>query len=236
MVSRRGSRIVFPVGSGSGLPWHVRLVMRPKVLLLDEPLSALDKQLREQMQSELRHLQRAVGITFVLVTHDQEEALNMSDRIAVIFDGKIAQQSTPQDIYMRPASRQVAEFIGMMSFLDVRVKSESAAGYLVEIAGLGEVEIAREQVTSTASVARFSAGVRPEMMTILFDDGETAERETQGTVVDVSYFGDMTYYDVALQGSELPIVISMRNTAWRPVLASGTEVRVGWHADSIILL
>ena len=78
------------------------LVLKPRVLLLDEPLSALDKKMREQMQSELRRLQRAVGITFVLVTHDQEEALTMSDRIAVMFDGKIAQVATPQMLYGKP--------------------------------------------------------------------------------------------------------------------------------------
>src|SRR5690606_16639773 len=86
------------------------LVMRPKVLLLDEPLSALDKKLREQMQVELRRLQKAVGITFILVTHDQYEALAMSDRIAVMFGGKIAQVASPKGIYQHPANRQVADF------------------------------------------------------------------------------------------------------------------------------
>ncbi len=212
------------------------LVLRPKVLLLDEPLSALDKQLREQMQSELRHLQRAVGITFVLVTHDQEEALNMSDRIAVMFDGRIVQQSTPQDIYMKPVTRQVAEFIGLMNFLGVCVKSETPAGYRVDVAGLGEVDIERGQVGSTASMSTLTAGVRPETLTILFDESDASAREVHGTVSDASYFGDMTYYDVMLKGCDEPVTISMRNTVARPVLASGAKVRIGWDADSIILL
>ena len=97
------------------------LVMRPKVLLLDEPLSALDKKLREQMQVELRRLQKAVGITFVLVTHDQYEALAMSDRIAVMFGGRIAQVASPKEIYQHPVNRQVADFLGGMNF----VKAES---------------------------------------------------------------------------------------------------------------
>ena len=97
------------------------LIMKPKVLLLDEPLSALDKKLRETMQSELRKLQRTVGITFVLVTHDQEEALTMSDRIAVMFDGKIAQIDSPEGLYRRPISRRVASFIGVVNFIPATV-------------------------------------------------------------------------------------------------------------------
>ena len=93
------------------------LILKPRVLLLDEPLSALDKKLREQMQVELMRLQRAVGITFILVTHDQEEALIMSDRIAVMFDGGIAQLDDPEVLYRRPKDRRVAEFIGVMNFV-----------------------------------------------------------------------------------------------------------------------
>jgi spermidine/putrescine transport system ATP-binding protein len=96
------------------------LVMRPKVLLLDEPLSALDKKLREQMQVELRRLQQAVGITFMLVTHDQYEALAMSDRIAVMFGGRIAQVAAPKEIYQKPVNRQVADFLGGMNFVKRR--------------------------------------------------------------------------------------------------------------------
>ncbi|MDO5528456.1 MAG: ABC transporter ATP-binding protein, partial [Paracoccus sp. (in: a-proteobacteria)] len=93
------------------------LILKPKVLLLDEPLSALDRKMREQMQVELIKLQRQVGITFVLVTHDQEEALVMSDRIAVMFEGEIAQLDYPEALYSRPATRRVADFIGVMNFL-----------------------------------------------------------------------------------------------------------------------
>jgi spermidine/putrescine transport system ATP-binding protein len=95
------------------------LVLKPKVLLLDEPLSALDKKLREQMQLELRRLQRQVGITFILVTHDQQEALIMSDRIAVMFEGEIAQLADPQTLYRAPASRKVGQFIGTMNVMPV---------------------------------------------------------------------------------------------------------------------
>ena len=101
------------------------LVMQPEVILLDEPLSALDKKLRDQMQVELRALQRSIGITFILVTHDQEEALTMSDRIAVMFEGRIAQMASPEELYRRPATKRVASFIGVMNLLPARLVSRT---------------------------------------------------------------------------------------------------------------
>ena len=153
-------------------------MLKPRVLLLDEPLSALDKKLREQMQSELRRLQRAVGITFVLVTHDQEEALTMSDRIAVMFDGKIAQVATPQELYGQPCSRRVANFIGMMNFLDAKILSTSGDTVEVEVQSLGKLcAVALSQATGGIEGCN-SAGVRPEMLTIL-TGSQTAEREIE---------------------------------------------------------
>ncbi|NKB15916.1 MAG: ABC transporter ATP-binding protein, partial [Sphingomonadales bacterium] len=111
------------------------LILKPKVLLLDEPLSALDKKMREHMQVELIRLQRQVGITFILVTHDQEEALVMSDRIAVMFEGEIAQLADPETLYRRPASKKVADFIGTMNFLPAKIVSE--AGGRVEVDAQG---------------------------------------------------------------------------------------------------
>src|SRR5688572_19247187 len=115
------------------------LVMRPKVLLLDEPLSALDKKLREQMQVELRRLQQAVGITFILVTHDQYEALAMSERIAVMFGGRIAQVASPKEIYQRPVNRQVADFLGGMNFITANVVEKDTNSITVETLGFGRV-------------------------------------------------------------------------------------------------
>lgn len=212
------------------------LVMRPKVLLLDEPLSALDKKLREQMQTELRQLQRQVGITFILVTHDQEEALTMSDRIAVMFDGRIAQLASPQELYQRPLNRQVASFIGVMNFLPAEVASHTDRHVEIDVAGLGKVRIAHDQVPAGLDGRHKSVGIRPEMLTILFGDDEGAEREVTGEVVDSSYYGDMTYYDVRLPGSEKPATISMRNTAERRVLRAGEKARIAWSPQSIVLL
>jgi len=213
------------------------LVMRPKVILLDEPLSALDKKLRDQMQHELRRLQKSLGITFILVTHDQEEALIMSDRIAVIFDGAIAQLATPEDLYRRPATRRVASFIGVMNFLDATATGGNGAPYHLDIPALGKVEIAADQAPAGLDAACItSVGVRPEMFTITGDDTGPFEREVEGRVAGTDYYGDMTYYSVALPGAAAPVTISMRNTAGRAVAREGSTVTVGWGAESIVLL
>ena len=212
------------------------LVMRPKVLLLDEPLSALDKQLREQMQIELRHLQRAVGITFILVTHDQEEALTMSDRIAVMFRGEIAQLASPGTLYRRPVTREVASFIGVMNFLDAVLIDETADRVTLDIAALGKVEIERTQAPGGIKGTAVDVGIRPEMLTLLLDDNAHAQREIQGEIVEARYYGDMTYYQVRLPGVAMPATISMRNTAGREILTEGMPARVGWSSESIVLL
>ncbi len=117
---RPQARASSPAGSGSASRWPARWSNRPRVLLLDEPLGALDLKLREQMQVELKAIQREVGITFVFVTHDQEEALTMSDRIAVFNDGRIEQIGTPAEVYEHPATAFVAGFVGTSNLLDGR--------------------------------------------------------------------------------------------------------------------
>lgn len=210
------------------------LILRPRVLLLDEPLSALDKKLREQMQTELRRLQRQVGITFILVTHDQEEALIMSDRIAVMFDGEIAQLDSPHELYSRPKTKEVANFIGIMNFLPA-IASDAKDGLIkVEIPGLGDALIAEDQAPSGSIGTQI--GIRPEMLTILLSDDQKAEKEVVGTVVEVNYYGDMSYYSIALDGVTEPLSVSMRNTAGRKVLEPNDKTRVGWGAESLILL
>lgn len=210
------------------------LILKPKVLLLDEPLSALDKKLREQMQVELIKLQRTVGITFILVTHDQEEALVMSDRIAVMFDGKIAQMDDPETLYRRPKSRDVAEFIGVMNFLPAEVKSTDGQ-VTVDVAGLGEARLDVSQCAGAVKTATCSVGVRPETMSILFDGETPKARVAEGTVDEVVYYGDMTYYDIHLDGTDRPVRISMRNLMGRPVLDIKTRTRVSWDERSLVL-
>ena len=210
------------------------LVMRPKVLLLDEPLSALDKKLREHMHVELRQLQRAVGITFILVTHDQEEALTLSDRLAVMFAGRIAQVGRPEEIYQEPASRAVAEFIGGMNFLPATVTADAAGTLTLDVAALGQATIARPPGLNGSSA--LTVGVRPERMTLLVDAGASAARTTPGRITNAAYYGDMTYYYVELPGLAEPVVVSMRNAVGRRILQPGETVQVGWAPESLVPL
>ncbi|AUH34686.1 ABC transporter ATP-binding protein [Paracoccus tegillarcae] len=220
------------------------LILKPKVLLLDEPLSALDRKMREQMQVELIKLQRQVGITFVLVTHDQEEALVMSDRIAVMFEGEIAQLDGPEALYARPANRRVADFIGVMNFLPAEVLGDTAdGGARVRVAGLGEVELPASQISqANADDAGTTVGFRPETMTLI-GAGQTHNQvhETEATIDEVVYYGDMTYYDLRLDGADgegktsRPVRISMRNVFGRDVQDVGSRTRVAWSPGSLVL-
>ncbi|HWM36354.1 MAG TPA: ABC transporter ATP-binding protein [Streptomyces sp.] len=188
------------------------LVGRPGVLLLDEPLGALDLKLREQMQIELKELQREVGITFVFVTHDQDEALTMSDRIAVFNEGRIEQTGTPAEIYERPATPFVAGFVGTSNLLS------------------GETA---EQVVGRAGT--FS--VRPEKIRVLKDlpggdePDEPDHSAATGTVAEVVYLGDATRFLVDLDaGGRLTAVQQNLETSSEDVAAyRGTRVRLQWH-------
>ena len=206
------------------------LVLRPKVLLLDEPLSALDRKMREKMQVELIKLQRHVGITFILVTHDQEEALVMSDRIAVMFEGEIAQCDDPEILYRRPKTRRVADFIGVMNFLPAVV-----SGSQVEVAGLGRAEVTPEQAPQGLPTGEATVGFRPETLTLLYEGQTATHREAAGVIEEVVYYGDMTYYDVRLEGVDKPVRISMRNLFGRDVLAVGAPARVSWSPGALVV-
>lgn len=212
------------------------LVMRPKVILLDEPLSALDKKLRDQMQIELRSLQQSLGITFILVTHDQEEALIMSDRIAVMFEGEIAQLASPEELYRRPRTKRVASFIGVMNFLDAKLISQNDSSLTIDIDALGQIQVPKDFAPKGLNATTIdSVGIRPEMLTVLMGDKDQAERIVEGEVTGTAYYGDMTYYTVQLPGGGEPVTISMRNTAGRSVLPTGSKVTVGWGTESVVL-
>ena len=206
------------------------LVLRPRVLLLDEPLSALDRKMREKMQVELIKLQRHVGITFVLVTHDQEEALVMSDRIAVMFEGEIAQCDDPEVLYRRPNSKRVADFIGVMNFLPATM-----SGHEVDVAGLGRTEITPDQAPQGLPSGKVTVGLRPETLTLLYEGQTATHREAPGVIEEVVYYGDMTYYDVRLEGVEKPVRLSMRNLFGRDVLEVGQAARVSWSPGALVV-
>ena len=212
------------------------LIMQPKVLLLDEPLSALDKKLREQMQQELRRLQRTLGITFILVTHDQEEALIMSDRIAVMFDGKIAQVGTPREIYERPVSRRVASFIGVMNFLKGDLNGKTKKGISITSDIFGQIILDESQMPSPLEPGAVTIGIRPEMMSVLYRDSDKADNRLKGKVTSVDYYGDMTFYSVAIPASEDQLSVCMRNTVGRHVYERDDEIVIGWSNASMVVL
>ncbi|MEO3389246.1 ABC transporter ATP-binding protein [Mesorhizobium sp. CAU 1741] len=210
------------------------LVMRPKVLLLDEPLSALDKKLREQMQVELRHLQQTVGITFVLVTHDQYEALAMSDRIAVMFGGRIAQVDTPKHVYQRPVNRQVADFLGGMNFVRAPVVEESGGQIVVDTPGFGRVSTDRPIAFQTSDGSA-TLGIRPERLRVLWDD-ETASHEVAGTVVDRHYFGEITHLLVDIPGFESPLSVTETNNFGADDIPVGAPIRLAYDPDALVAM
>ncbi len=218
------------------------LILKPKVLLLDEPLSALDRKMREQMQVELIKLQRQVGITFVLVTHDQEEALVMSDRIAVMFEGRIAQLDGPEALYARPASRRVADFIGVMNFLPANILVETAAGVTVQAPGFGTVDIPAANISrADPDDPAPTIGFRPEAVTLLGPTAPVPDCVTEAVIDEVVYYGDMTYYDVRMDDADgsgtgaRPVRVSMRNVFGREVPDVGTRTRLAWSPGSLVL-
>lgn len=210
------------------------LVMRPKVLLLDEPLSALDKKLREQMQVELRRLQQAVGITFILVTHDQYEALAMSDRIAVMFGGRIAQIASPKEIYQRPVNRQVADFLGGMNFLKGEIVEEDGSSITVDTLGFGRITTEKPKVFDRSGGGT-TLGIRPERLRVLWDSA-TAKHEVSGTVVERHYFGEITHLIVEIPGLEKPLSVTETNDFGADDIPVGAPIRLAYDRDALVAM
>ena len=198
------------------------LVKRPRVLLLDEPLSALDKKLREAMQIELRRLRDEIGVTFVVVTHDQEESLVMSDRIAILRDGSLLQCGEPQAIYEFPASQYVADFIGVSNFLRGRI----AEGGLTT----NEGGFVRGAVPGSLRFGdRAIASIRPERIKILPASG--AENRLSGTVEALAYRGTDMLIHIRTPSSAKPFVLRIGPDSdgdCRP--AAGDSIEIGWAA------
>ncbi|MGF7161360.1 spermidine/putrescine transport system ATP-binding protein/putrescine transport system ATP-binding protein [Rhodoligotrophos appendicifer] len=208
------------------------LIKRPKVLLLDEPLGALDKKLREEMQMELRALQRSVGITFLFVTHDQEEALALSDRIAVMFDGKVAQVDSPRALYDRPTSRPVANFIGMMNFFPTAKVTQSAGAIDVEAAGLGRLSMPSTWLPSGKTVL----AIRPERISIAGADSSVGDRlSVPATLLSSAFLGDRSHLMAQIDGVERPILIAAQEQGEVP-LDAGTRVQLHMPKEALLLL
>ncbi|UVC16514.1 ABC transporter ATP-binding protein [Mesorhizobium onobrychidis] len=201
------------------------LVKRPRLLLLDEPLGALDKKLRGAMQLELKRLQHEVGITFVIVTHDQEESLVMADRMAVLRDGKLLQCDTPHAVYEHPADRFVADFIGVMNF----VPGKAAADGVMAANGARIAGTVPETLSPGAAAV---ASVRPERIR-LFPSPETANR-IAGTVEALAYHGlDLQLHVRTVLSPKLFLVRVTADAADRRPVSSGDAVELGWDAADV---
>jgi spermidine/putrescine ABC transporter ATP-binding subunit len=212
------------------------LVCRPKVLLLDEPLGALDKKLREEMQLELRQIQREVGITFVFVTHDQEEALTMSDRIAVMSKGKVLQIDSAAALYEQPNCREVAEFIGTMNVFEGRLLAVQGGIARVDAGPAGELLAPVNGAADLAPGAAVSVAVRPEKLEI------APSRPVHGNAIAgrrlaEAYLGDRSHYYVGAEGLSKPIAAAAQNKQ-RALTSStsGETVWVHWPVEAGVLL
>ena len=187
------------------------LAKRPKVLLLDEPLGALDKKLREETQFELVDLQQELGLTFIVVTHDQEEAMTMADRIAILDKGEVMQVATPAEVYEAPASRFVAEFVGSVNIFDGTVRENGAEGMCIDC---GEGRVIEAENSGSAEVGdRVAFAIRPEKLQVSSQKPDNARANAlEGEIYDIAYLGDMTIYHVKISDG-LVIKSAMLNSS-----------------------
>jgi spermidine/putrescine transport system ATP-binding protein len=211
------------------------LANHPKVLLLDEPLSALDLKLRKDMQLELKRLQAETGITFIFVTHDQEEALTMSDRVAVMRDGRVLQVGSPSEIYEHPSTRFVADFIGDTNFLPAQRLDGPAGGRryrlrdsstVVDLDGDGD---ARDETDVTLAV-------RPERSELVANDVGAGGTVMPGTLDNIVYFGTDTIYHVRLENGTVFRVRTQNHAGARHAREAGAAVRVRIPSDAVRVL
>ena len=197
------------------------LAPAPKVLLLDEPLSVLDYKLRKEMQIELKRLQHETGITFIFVTHDQEEALTMSDRIAVMAKGRVLQVGTPHEIYDSPRVRFVADFIGEANFLDGRLLRTAAGAARIALPCGGEIDA--QLPDGMAPEGQITAMIRPEHAEIIPEGGPC---DLKGNLENVVYFGTDTHFHVRLGTGQLFVVRLQNGPSSSTGLVAGCRVGV----------
>jgi putrescine transport system ATP-binding protein len=212
------------------------LVKRPKLLLLDEPLAALDKKLREQTQFELVNIQEEVGITFIMVTHDQEEAMTMSTRLGIMDHGRLTQIGTPNEIYEYPHSEYVADFIGSINKFEGRVVEDETNHVLVESEEAG-CELYVSHSADAPAGSQVKVAIRPEKVMISTTPPEQKRNASQGIVKDIGYLGDVSIYHVQLKSGKVVLAtqpnlvrLAERSVTW------GDEVYLFWRAENSIVL
>ena len=209
------------------------LAKRPKVLLLDEPLAALDRKLREETRFELKELQRRLGTTFVIVTHDQDEAMTVADRIGVMSNGKLAQVGAPVDVYERPASRWVAGFVGDVNLIEGRVTAVYPSFVMVEREGM-RLRVAHAPVAP----GPIAVALRPEKIRLLHavPDG-SFENGAAGTVTDIGYLGTVSHYKVRLDdGLVLKAAVMNEQREAARAIHVNDRVWLSWTPEAGVLL
>ncbi len=216
------------------------LINHPTVLLLDEPLAALDRKLRREMQIELQTLQRDVGITFVLVTHDQEEALSMSDSICIMRDGQIVQTGSPRELYDDPLNRYVADFVGKTNFFEGDVVSSDAGAFSVKTA-TGDVfsGMGAKGTAGFANGTRASVAVRPELISVATADGSGLDTDIKitGQIKNRIFLGEHTEYLITCEGLGDVLVLSPKHIEnVRGSFEPGADVAIGWKNDVALVL
>jgi spermidine/putrescine transport system ATP-binding protein len=204
------------------------LVNHPRALLLDEPLGALDLKLRQAMQIELKRIQREVGITFVYVTHDQNEALTMSDRLAVMNDGRVEQEGGPEEIYERPATRFVAGFIGTSNLLSGRISRLLGEQAIIEVSPDERIVLPGQTVSAGDEV---ELTVRPEKISIGTSQPGTDGCQLRGTVTEVVYLGTSTNFSVTTTAGADVVVFQQNLAPGRGHPARGEAVWLSWHPE-----
>jgi putrescine transport system ATP-binding protein len=213
------------------------LVKRPKLLLLDEPLGALDKKLREHTQFELINLQEQLGVTFIVVTHDQEEAMTLASRIGVMDRGEIVQVGTPTDIYEYPTSKFVADFIGSVNMFEGRLVEDEPDHVRIESAELGGT-IYVDHGISSAPGATVWAAIRPEKMDIDREPpANLSENVVKGVVKEIAYMGDMSVYLVRIDSGKM-IRVTLPNVERQAGarISWDETVYLSWHPNSPVVL
>ncbi|KRE17360.1 ABC transporter ATP-binding protein [Bosea sp. Root483D1] len=214
------------------------LVKQPKLLLLDEPLGALDKKLREETQYELMDLQADLGLTFMVVTHDQDEAMTMADRMAVMDHGRLLQIAPPDLIYEAPASRFVAEFVGDINLIEGRVTAVAGDLVTLENRPVGVIELDEDASTYRPGDA-LTVGLRPEKIVLSHDEPTQGVNKVAGEIWDIGYLGDMTMVQVMVGGDEGKLFkVSLTNRTRRIERPFAWEDRVwlSWDVEAGMVL
>jgi spermidine/putrescine transport system ATP-binding protein len=216
------------------------LINHPTVLLLDEPLAALDRKLRREMQMELQTLQREVGITFILVTHDQEEALSMSDRICIMREGQIIQSGSPRELYDEPVNRYVADFVGKTNFFNGKVVTANKSSISINSESCAVLVGEKSKGAPTPKIgSNACVAVRPEMISIsaAYEKGNHADIAIKGHVKNRIFLGEHSEYLIVTESFGDVLVLSPKtNESNRRIFAPGDHVSISWQPEAVLVL